>query len=224
MVHALFLASISGSIVNEISNFIREAGWPAIFFLMVLNTACIPVPSEAVMLFAGFAAADPAQAHAHVHLSLAVAIAAGAIGNVIGALIAYAVGWFGRIELLERHGRWLHIKPGQIQRAQGWFERYGGRFVFFGRLTPTVHSFVSLPAGVARMSIPRFLAITIAASLIWVSAFAFAGHALGSEWATIRKYFDYVDYVVLALIVLAVIYLIGRRVFGAERRAAAVEE
>lgn len=218
----MVVASITGGIVNEIANFIREAGWPAVFVLMLLSAACIPVPSEVVMLFAGFAAADPTKSHAH--LAMAVGLLAGLGGTVVGSWIAYGVGRWGRVELLERHGHWLHITPAQIQRVQGWFERYGEGFVFFGRLLPTIRSFVSLPAGVARMGFVRFTALTVVASAIWVAAFAYAGEALGSEWESIRKYFDYVDYVLLAALVCGALFLFFRRRLAAARGAAAVEE
>src|SRR3982074_1408817 len=103
----MLLASISGSLVDLAWHFVRDAGLPAIFVLMVAESACIPIPSEATMLFAGFAVTNPGAAHNH-RLTLVGIVAAGVLGNVVGSWIAYGVGRFGRLELIERHGHWLH--------------------------------------------------------------------------------------------------------------------
>ena len=104
----------------------RDAGLPGIFALMAIGSACIPIPSEVVMLFAGFAVADPSQSASHHHLTLVGVVLAGLLGTLVGSWVAYAVGRGGRLELLERHGsQWLHMGPAQIDRAERWFERYG---------------------------------------------------------------------------------------------------
>jgi membrane protein DedA with SNARE-associated domain len=207
----LVLASISESLVNETSHFVRAAGLPGVFALMAIGSACIPVPSEVVMLFAGFAVADPGASGAHHHLTITGIVLAGLLGTMVGSWVAYAVGRGGRLELLERHGGKIHMGPAQIERADRWFQRYGERIVLFGRLIPLVRAFVSLPAGVARMPILRFSALTLIGSIPWVLGLAIAGHAAGGDWTSVRKGFEYVDYALLALIVLAVGYLIVRR-------------
>ncbi len=121
----LVLASISESLVNIAWHFVRDAGLPAVFVLMVAESACIPIPSEATMLFAGFAVADPGQSSAHHHLTLLGIVVAGVLGNLVGSWIAYGVGRAGRLELVERHGHWLHMKPSHIAWADRWFARYG---------------------------------------------------------------------------------------------------
>jgi membrane protein DedA with SNARE-associated domain len=113
----LVLASISETLVNETSHFVSEAGLPGIAVLMALSSACIPIPSEVVMLFAGFAVADPAQAGAHHHLTLVGIVLAGLAGTMVGSWVAYAVGRGGRLELFERHGAKVHMGPAQIERA-----------------------------------------------------------------------------------------------------------
>jgi membrane protein DedA with SNARE-associated domain len=207
-------ASITEGLVNSMAHFVRDGGLPAIFLLMAVSAACIPIPSEVVMLFAGFAVADPAlsgaSAHDH-HLTMLGVIAAGLLGTLVGSWIAYGVGRAGRLELLERHGHLLHMGPAQIKRADDWFSRYGDATVLFGRLVPLVRAFVSLPAGVAKMGLARFTVLTVIGSAVWVAAFAYAGHALGSEWKTVRHGFEYVDYVVLALVILGAVYLVLRR-------------
>jgi len=205
------LASISEVAVNETSHFVRDAGLPGIFALMAVSSACIPIPSEIVMLFAGFAVADPGQSASHHHLTLAGIVLAGLLGTMAGSWVAYAVGRGGRLELLERHGAKVHMGSHQIERADRWFQRYGEATVLFGRLVPLLRAFVSLPAGVARMPLARFTAFSLIGAVPWTLGLALAGHALGSDWTSVRKGFEYVDYAVLALIVLAGAYALVRR-------------
>lgn len=211
MTHVLVFASISESLVNSLSHFVRDAGLPGIFALMALSSACIPIPSEVVMLFAGFAVADPSQSAAHHHMTMTGIILVGLAGTMVGSWVAYAVGRGGRLELLERHGAKLHMGPTQIERADRFFARYGEATVLFGRMVPFVRAFVSLPAGVARMSLGRFSVFSLIGTIPWVVALAFAGHALGSDWTSVRKAFEYVDYVIVALIVAGVVYAVVRR-------------
>jgi len=210
------LASISESLFNLASEFVGETGLAAVFVLMVAESACIPIPSEATMLFAGFAVTNPGVAHNH-HLTLFGIVAAGVIGNVAGSWIAYGVGRFGRLELIERHGHWLHLKPSHIAWADRWFARYGAPAIFFSRMLPIIRTFISLPAGVAKMPFARFTALTLAGCVPWVLGLALAGEALGSEWKSARKVFEYVDYAVVALVAIALVYaLIRRRRGGAD--------
>jgi len=207
----LVLASISESLFNLASEFVGETGLVAVFLLMVAESACIPIPSEATMLFAGFAVANPTGAGAHHHLTLVGIVAAGVLGNLLGSWIAYGIGRFGRIELVERHGHWLHLKPSHIEWADRWFERYGAPAVFFSRMLPIIRTFISLPAGVARMPFARFTALTLAGCVPWVLALGLVGEAVGGEWRDARKGFEYVDYAVLALVVVAILYAVARR-------------
>ena len=137
---------------------------------------------------------------------------------MVGSWITYGIGRGGRLELLERHGAKLHMGPAQITRAERWFERFGEPVVFFGRMVPLIRAFVSLPAGVARMPFWRFSVLSFLGSIPWVLALALAGHALGSDWTTVRKGFQYVDYLILLLIVAGIAYAIVRR-RGGERPA-----
>jgi membrane protein DedA with SNARE-associated domain len=207
----LILASISETLVNETSSFVREAGLPGIFALMALSSACIPIPSEVVMLFAGFAVADPTQSASQHHMTMTGVILAGLLGTMVGSWIAYGVGRGGRLELLERHGGKVHMGPAQIERADRWFQRYGEPAVLFGRVIPLVRAFVSLPAGIAKMPLGRFTVLSLIGTIPWVVALAFAGHALGGDWTSVRKGFEYVDYVIVALLVIGIVYAIVRR-------------
>jgi membrane protein DedA with SNARE-associated domain len=205
----LVLASISESLFNVASHFVRDTGLPAVFVLMLAESACVPIPSEATMLFAGFAVTDPAAGHHH--LTLVGIVVAGVLVNLVGSWIAYGVGRYGRIELVERHGHWLHVKPSQIEWADRWFQRYGAPAVFFSRMLPIIRTFISLPAGVAKMPCGKFTLLTLAGCGPWVVGLALAGETLGSEWKTARQAFEYIDYAVVVLVVLAIANAIIRR-------------
>ncbi|HXC24181.1 MAG TPA: DedA family protein [Solirubrobacteraceae bacterium] len=211
MAHVLVLASISESLVNSISHFVRDAGLPGIFALMAISSACIPIPSEVVMLFAGFAVADPTQSAAHHHMTMTGVVLAGLLGTMVGSWVAYGIGRGGRLELFERHGAKLHMGPAQIQRADRFFQRYGEQTVLFGRMIPLVRAFVSLPAGISRMPLGRFTVFSLIGTVPWVLALAFAGHALGSDWTSVRKGFEYLDYAIVLLIVVGIVYAVLRR-------------
>jgi membrane protein DedA with SNARE-associated domain len=160
------------------------------------------------MLFAGFAVTDPAAAHHH--LTLVGVVVAGVFGNLVGSWIAYGIGRFGRLELIERHGHWLRLTPGHIAWADRWFARYGAPAIFFSRMLPIIRTFISLPAGVAKMPFMRFTLLTLAGCVPWVLGLALAGEALGSEWKNARKAFEYVDYAVVVLVVVAIVYAVVR--------------
>jgi membrane protein DedA with SNARE-associated domain len=206
----LVVASISESLVNVAWHFVRDAGLPAVFVLMVAESACVPIPSEATMLFAGFAVSAPSASTAHHHLTLFGIVAAGVLGNLVGSWIAYGVGRAGRLELIERHGRWLHLKPSHIAWADRWFDRYGAPAIFFSRMLPIIRTFISLPAGVAKMPFARFTLLTLAGCVPWVLGLALAGEAVGSNWEDVRKGFEYVDYAIVALVVAGVVYAVVR--------------
>src|SRR5947209_6181760 len=135
------LASVTDSLVNAATSVVGNLGLAGVFVMMVAESACIPIPSEATMPLAGF---NVASGH---HWSLAVVVIVGVVGNLVGSWIAYAVGYFGRVELLERYGAKIHIKPSHIAAADRWFERRGEITVLLARLLPIVRTFISLPAG-----------------------------------------------------------------------------
>ncbi len=217
----LVLASISETLVNETSHLVRDGGLPVVFVLMAIGSACIPLPSEVVMLFAGFAVADHGQSASHHHLTIVGIVLAGLLGTMAGSWVAYAVGRGGRLELFERHGAKLHMGPKQIERGDQWFQRHGEAAVLVGRVIPVVRAFVSLPAGVARMPLGRFTLFSLLGTLPWVLGLALAGHALGGDWTSVRKGFEYVDYAVLALVVAGIVYALVRR--RRSRREAAAD-
>jgi membrane protein DedA with SNARE-associated domain len=213
----MLIASISDTVVNELAHLVREGGLPGIFVLMALSSACIPIPSEVVMLFAGFAVADPGQSASQHHLTLVGVILVGLAGTMVGSWVAYAVGRGGRLELLERQGAKLHMGPAQIQRADRWFKRYGDPAVLFGRVIPLIRAFVSLPAGVAKMPLGRFTVFSLIGAIPWVVALTLAGYAAGGNWTSVRKGFEYVTYAILVLIVLGAVYALVQRRRGRSR-------
>jgi membrane protein DedA with SNARE-associated domain len=205
--HVLLLASVTDKIVEPIvdvaTEFIGSAGVLAVFLLMTLESACIPVPSEAIMLFAGFSVSNG-------ELTLFGVVAAGVLGNLVGSWIAYAVGYYGRLDLLEKN-RFIQISPKHLKWADDWFERYGSATVFFSRMLPIVRTFISLPAGVAKMPFWRFTAYTLAGCIPWVLMLALVGRSVGDNWEQWRHKLGYLDYAVLAAIVIGVVYLIVKR-------------
>ena len=200
----LLLASITDPLVRFATHVIDVLGLPGVFALMVAESACIPIPSEGTMLFAGFNVSDGSW-------SMAEIVTAGVLGNLVGSWIAYAVGYFGRVDLLERHGSKLHVKPEHLQRADRWFERYGSVAVFVCRLLPVVRTFISLPAGVARMPFWRFTLLTLLGCIPWVWLLGFIGMQAGDNWDSWKDNLHYVDYAVVAALVALLAWLLVRR-------------
>ncbi|MEA2169969.1 MAG: hypothetical protein QOF76_3269 [Solirubrobacteraceae bacterium] len=198
------IASITEPLVNLAVNAINDLGLAGVFFLMLAESACIPIPSEATMLFAGFAVERGDQ-------SLVPVVVMGVLGNLVGSWIAYAVGYYGRVDVLEKHGKKLHIRPKDLARADDWFARYGAATVFFSRMLPVVRTFISLPAGVARMPFWRFTALTVAGCVPWVLLLTLIGKGAGSKWTDWKDGLHYVDYAVAAMIVAGIVYLVVRR-------------
>jgi membrane protein DedA with SNARE-associated domain len=190
-------------LVRAATDVIDATGLAGVFGLMTLESACIPIPSEAIMLFAGFNVSEG-------NLTLFGVVAAGVLGNLTGSLIAYAAGYYGRLELLDRN-RFIHISRRHLEWADRWFERHGSATVFFTRMLPIIRTFISLPAGVARMPLGRFTVFTVAGSIPWVLMLAIIGREVGDRWDQWRGHLHYIDYAIVAAIAIAAVYLIVRR-------------
>ena len=162
--------------------FISSYGYLAIFILMLAESACIPVPSELTMLFAG---ALSAGAVAGAHLNLVLVIAAGVAGNVAGSYLAWGIGAYGGRAAWHRWGRYMLLRDDDIDRAERWFGRHGTKAVFFGRLLPVVRTFISLPAGLARMPAGRFGVYTVLGCIPWTAALALTGYLVGANWGSV---------------------------------------
>jgi membrane protein DedA with SNARE-associated domain len=196
-------ASLTDPLVRFATDVVDSLGLPGIFALMLAESACIPIPSEATMLFAGFGVSRG-------DFSLFEVVAVGVAANVVGSWIAYAVGYYGRVDVLERHGHKLHVKPSHLAWADRWFQRYGSATVFFSRMLPIIRTFISLPAGVARMPFWRFTALTTAGCIPWVLLLAFIGKQAGDNWTRWKDSLHYVDYAIAALIVAGIAWLVVR--------------
>jgi membrane protein DedA with SNARE-associated domain len=209
------LASISSSFTSQVASH----GVYAVFGLMAID-AVFPAASEIVMLYAGAVAAGVfASAHnisvfgwhlgfgADAYVALALS---GTLGYLAGAIVGWAIGLYGGRPLLERRGRWLHITPERLDRAEAWFGRWGNLGVLLGRVTPIVRSFVSIPAGVFEMPLAPYTALTLVGSAAWAFAIAGAGYGLGSSYERFNRDFRYAEYVVVAAVLVLAAVLVYR--------------
>ncbi len=190
---------------------ITHHGYAAIFVLMLAESACIPIPSEVIMLFGG-ALAGGLLATGHAKVGLAGIGAAGAVGNLAGALLAYAVGRAGGRPLLERYGRYLLIRREHLDRTEAFFARRGDLAVLIGRMLPVVRTFISLPAGIAEMPLGRFSLYTLVGSLPWTFALAAIGYAVAANWDTVASGFTYASIVIVVAVVAMAGWWLKRRV------------
>lgn len=185
--------------------FISSYGYLAVFVLMLAESACVPLPSELTMPFAG---ALSAGAVAGAHLNLVLAIAAGVAGNVAGSYLAWGIGIYGGRAAWHRWGRYILLRDDDIDRAERWFGRHGTKAVFFGRLLPAVRTFISLPAGLARMPAARFGIYTVLGCIPWTAALACAGYLVGKNWGNVASALHGPSYVLAGLLVLLVVFAI----------------
>jgi membrane protein DedA with SNARE-associated domain len=195
----LHTASLTDPIVNVAVDVVDAIGLWGVFILMVLESACIPVPSEATMLFAGFNVSDG-------QYSLFAAVAVGSIANLVGSWIAYWVGYAGRVDILEKHGKKLHIKKSHLEQADRVFQKHGDWIVLVTRCLPIIRTFISLPAGVAKMPFWRFSVLTLIGCVPWVLMLTYIGKVSGDNWEQWKDNLHYFDYAVALSIVLAAIY------------------
>lgn len=200
----LELASITNVLVTVATHVIRDLGYGGVLVLIALS-GVIGVPgTELPMLFAGF------NVYQH-HLALPAIIVFGVLGDTIGASAAYAIGYYGRRELLERHGSKLHVSPARLTTAERWFKRRGTVTIPISRWIPVARAAFPYAAGVAEMPFLRFIALATLGSIPWIAGLAILGRAVGSNWVAWRHHLEYVDYAGLALLVLGIAYLISRR-------------
>ena len=209
----LLIASITDPIVEVAVDVVRELGLWGVFVLMTLESALIPVPSEATMLFAGFNVAEG-------EYSLFAAVMVGSVANLVGSWIAYALGYYGRADIIEKHGHKVFISQHHLDWADRWFERYGDATVFFSRMLPIIRTFISLPAGVARMPFWRFTVFTFLGCIPWVLMLTFIGQEAGERWESWKDSLHYFDYFVAACIVVGIVYLLIRRRRGGDSEPA----
>lgn len=193
------------SIVEYVSqiaiDLINYFGYWGIFFGMLVESACIPLPSEVIMPFAGFVVSEG-------NMTLWGITLAGAFGNLVGSWIAYFVGLKGGRPFLEKYGKYFLISHKKLDIAHNWFEKYGHEAVFISRLLPGIRTFISLPAGIAEMDFKKFTVYTLAGCLPWVFALGYIGVLLGPHWEQIKSYFHILDVFVGVGIVAVIIYIV----------------
>jgi membrane protein DedA with SNARE-associated domain len=183
-------------------------GWPGVVALMTIESACIPLPSEIIMPLAGWMLVDSAGLSVWF---IVLAAFCGAIGNVFGSLISYWVGAKGGLPFLKRYGKYILISNHDLERANHWFGRYGDWITFIARFVPAIRTFISLPAGIARMPIWKFSFYAFVGSFIWSGALAYAGYVLGQNWEKIRSVMRPFDYPIIGIVVLLIIIFIWLR-------------
>ena len=206
------------SLTSSLTAFVRDYGLFAVFVLMLVD-AVLPAASELVMVVGGAIAAGAFNASislfgAEIPLGfwsyVAVSLA-GTLGYLVGAIVGWWIGLHGGRPLLERHGRWFHLTPHQLERAEHWFDRYGDWAVLLGRVTPLIRSFVSIPAGVFHVPFGRYVVLTLVGSAVWCFAFAGAGWAAGSSYESFHHGFDLLEIALVAGILLFAGYVVLRR-------------
>ena len=170
---------------------------------MAIESACIPLPSEIIMPFSGYLVYTG-------RFNLFWVSVAGAFGCVVGSVVAYWAGILGGRPFMERYGKYILISHRDLDTAERWFKRYGDWAIFFSRLLPVIRTFISLPAGIAKMNFPKFILYTFLGSLPWCFALAYIGKVLGENWESIRKYFHGADIVIIIIIILGITLFIYR--------------
>ena len=197
------MISLVGSVSNFVINLIGNLGYWGVFIGMTLESACIPIPSEIIMPFSGFVVWQGT-----TNMTLIGITIVGALGNLLGSIIAYSIGLKGGRPLLEKYGKYLLITHSKLELADKWFFRYGGEAVLIGRFLPIIRTFISLPAGITHMDLKKFITYTFIGSLPWSFALGFIGTKLGPNWGLIQGYFHIFDIIIEIGILGIIIYLI----------------
>jgi membrane protein DedA with SNARE-associated domain len=201
---AKIITILSGFIVYTISSL----GYSGVILLMAIESACIPLPSEIIMPFSGYLVSTG-------QMTLWGVAVAGAVGCVLGSLVAYWVGMYGGRPFIERYGRYILLSRHDLDIADRWFAKYGEVIVFVSRLLPAIRTFIAFPAGVARMNLTRFVIYTFAGSLPWCLGLAYVGQKLGEQWDkddTLKTWFHRFDFVIGILGALFVAWWIWRHI------------
>ena len=201
------------AIHDAIVHSVGDWGYWAIFLLMALESACIPIPSEVTMPVGGLLAAEG-------NLNFWLVGLVGAFANLVGSWVAYAVGATASRPLILRFGRYVRLREHDLDRATAWFERYGGRAVFWSRLLPVVRTFISLPAGSARMELGRFSLYSFLGCVPWSFGLAYGGYVLGQNWEKLAENVELGAYVIAGLLVVGAVFLVIR----SRRRRARAEQ
>ncbi|MCM2532579.1 DedA family protein [Neobacillus pocheonensis] len=182
-------------------HWINSIGYWGILLGMILESACIPIPSEVIMPFGGYLVLTG-------HLNILGVILIGTVGNILGSLIAYAIGYWGGKRFINRFGKYVFLSKKHLDSAEKWFDKRGEITVFVSRILPAIRTFISLPAGVARMNLVKFLTYTAIGSLIWSGILTYVGYALGKNWQNIQNILHPITYLVAVIVLVILVFLI----------------
>ncbi len=197
-------------VIDQVISLMQTAGYPGIFLLMLLEGMLLPVPSEVVMAFGGFLASDGGLGPVLGIPAYLIVLIAGSVGNLVGAYIAYMIGDYGGIPLIKKYGKYVFLNDNTVESVQKWFEKYGPISVFLTRLVPVFRTFISIPAGIAKMNRKLFLTYTFIGALIWDTFLIYLGWTLGKNWQEIMGTFTKYTDVALAALGLLIVYWIYR--------------
>ena len=208
------LAFIDNFVIPFLNSLYGAVGYLGVMAAMAIESAMIPLPSELILPYAGFLVSDTSQLEPITGQpwNFWIVVVVATIGNTLGSLIAYAIGAYGGRPFLERYGKYLLIRPHEIELADSFFARHGAATVFIGRLLPIVRTFISFPAGVARMPIRTFIVYSTAGAFIWSALLVYAGTVLGANWQQIREALQPFDLLIAVVVVLAVLLFVWWRI------------
>ena len=195
---------VVGLLIEWISEIVKAVGYGGIFIFMVLESAGIPIPSEAVVTFSGFLVSRG-------YFDFWLVIITATLANLVGSLVFYYTGYKYGDVFVVKYGKYIHLNHHHLELARYWFGKYGSITVFIGRITPVVRTYVSFPAGAGRMNINKFVIYTIAGSLIWNYFLTVIGEWLGANWLSISKYLDAIGILSIFILLLVLIYLTRKR-------------
>lgn len=199
------ITDVLARVAELVIKIISDAGYFGIASLMAIESACVPVPSEIIMPFAGFLTVSG-------ELSFLLVVFWGAFGNLIGSIIAYYVGLYGGRPFIEKYGKYVLLGKEELDKSQKFFVKHGSASAFFSRLLPIVRTFISLPAGIARMPFLKFCAYTFVGSFIWSGLLAYIGVFLGENWKSIEVYFRKLDWLIAGLLIAGALYFIYKKI------------
>ena len=207
------LAFIDEIVIPFLNGLYGAVGYLGVLIAMAIESAMVPLPSELILPYAGFLISDPSQVEPLTRgpWNFWIAVVAATIGNTLGSLVAYAIGAYGGRPFLERYGRYLLIRPHEIELADSFFAKHGGATVFIGRLLPIVRTFISFPAGVARMPLGRFITYSTAGAFLWSMLLVYACTLLGANWVQIREALQPFDLAIAIAVVLMVVLFVWWR-------------
>ena len=214
------LQFIDNFVIPFLDQLYGAVGYLGVTIAMAIESAMIPLPSELILPYAGFLVSDPTKIEPLTHgpWSFWTVVIVATLGNTIGSVIGYYIGAWGGRPFLERWGRYLLIRPHEIELADRFFQKYGAATAFFSRLVPIVRTFISFPAGVARMNLLKFIVYSTAGAFLWSTALVWAGVQLGSRWEDIRKALQPFDLLIAVLVVLLAVLFIWWRLGMPGRR------